>query len=578
MVQFYNEEEYEIWKTQNNGGKGWKIKYYKGLGTSTSKEFKEYFAKKKVITFKCEEECNDRIDMVFNKKRADDRKDWLEGYDKTVVLDTSKSKITYKDFIDKEMIHFSKYDNERSIPNMMDGLKTSLRKILFSCFKRNLVNEIKVAQLAGYVSEHSGYHHGEMSLNKGIVGMAQEFVGSNNINHLLPKGQFGTRLLGGKDSASERYIFTNLNSLTKYIFNPQDNAILNYLNDDGTLVEPEFYLPIIPMVVVNGGKGIGTGFSYEGLSYNPQDVVKYLKCVLRNETPDIDFIPYYQGFTGSVERIAPKKYIIKGRWRLLDYRTIQITELPVGTWTVDYKNYLESLMESNGKNALVKEVVDLSTDANVDLTVRFVGNELQKLITKKWDYGCSMLEKKLRLYTTKSETNMYLFDKNQRLKKYNTIEDIINEYFVERFKGYTTRKNYLIDQLKREVMLLSNRARFIEEQCKDIIDLRKKKRAVVIDLLKTRNYDVIDKDKEYKYLRQMKIESLEEENIERMRKECDNRMKELEVLNKTSERKMWMKDLKDFEKAYSSYLENRTDRVFGKKTKKKVKKMKFKKK
>ena len=582
-VQFYNEAEYETWKTQNNDGKGWSIKYYKGLGTSTSKEFKEYFAKKKVITFKCEEKCDDRIDMVFNKKRADDRKDWLEGYDKSVVLDTSKKKITYKDFIDKEMIHFSKYDNERSIPNMMDGLKTSLRKILFSSFKRNLVKEIKVAQLAGYVSEHSGYHHGEMSLNKGIVGMAQEFVGSNNINHLLPKGQFGTRLLGGKDSASERYIFTNLNPLTKHVFHPHDNPILNYLNDDGTMVEPEYYMPIIPMVVVNGGKGIGTGFSYEGLSYNPRDVVHYLKCVLKGETPNIDFIPYYQGFTGSVERIAPKKYIVKGKWRLLDYRTIQISELPVGTWTVDYKNYLESLMESNDKkgkkvNALVKDVVDLSTDAKVDFTVRFVGNELQKLITKKWDHGCTMLEKKLKLVTTKSETNMYLFDKNQRLKKYDTVEDIINEYFVERFKGYTTRKNYLISQLEREVMLLSNRARFIEEQCNDTIDLRKKKKAAVIDLLKTRSYDVIDEDEEYKYLRQMKIESVEEENIVKLRKECDGKMKELEVLKKTSERKMWMKDLKEFEKAYEIYLVDREDRVFGKKTKKKVKKMKFKKK
>ena len=213
-----------------------------------------------------------------------------------------RKEISYEDFIDREMIHFSKYDNERSIPNMMDGLKTSLRKILFSCFKRNLVKEIKVAQLAGYVSEHSGYHHGEMSLNKGIEGMAQEFVGSNNINHLIPKGQFGTRLMGGKDSASERYIYTHLNPLAFAIFHPDDRAILNYLDDDGQMVEPEYYLPIIPMVVVNGGKGIGTGFSYEGLSYNPKDVVSYLKSILKNETPSIEFKPYYEGFTGKSKK------------------------------------------------------------------------------------------------------------------------------------------------------------------------------------------------------------------------------------------------------------------------------------
>ena len=581
-VVFYNEKEYEDWKKKHNEGKGWSIKYYKGLGTSTSKEFKEYFANKKVITFKCGENCDNSIDKVFNKKRADDRKMWLENYDKNITLDPNRQEISYEDFIDREMIHFSKYDNERSIPNMMDGLKTSLRKILFSCFKRNLVKEIKVAQLAGYVSEHSGYHHGEMSLNKGIEGMAQEFVGSNNINHLIPKGQFGTRLMGGKDSASERYIYTNLNPLAFAIFHPNDRAILNYMDDDGQIVEPEYYLPIIPMIIVNGGKGIGTGFSYEGLSYNPRDVVAYLKSVLKKETPTVEFKPYYEGFTGTVKKIEHQKYLIKGKYKMLDYRTIQITELPVGVWTVDYKNYLESLMETNDKKGkkikpIIKEIVDLSTDSKVDFTVRFVGNEMQKLITKNWDYGCNMLEKKLKLYTTKCESNMYLFDKDQRLKKYNSIEEIINEYFMERFKGYTLRKQHMINELNRIVMLLSNKARFIEEQCDEVIDLRKKKKTQVIELLKSRNYDIIDEDNEYKYLRQMKIESVEEENIIKLRKERDEKMKELNVLKKTSERKMWLTDLKEFEKLYEKYLINRNDRVFGKPLKKKTKKIKFKK-
>jgi DNA topoisomerase-2 len=128
-------------------------------------------------------------------------------------LDTNNTSVSYTDFINKELIHFSKYDCERSIPNLMDGLKISLRKILYSAFKKNLTSEIKVAQFSGYVSEQSGYHHGEASLNAAIVGMAQDFVGSNNINLLLPNGQFGTRLQGGKDSASERYIFTQLSPL-----------------------------------------------------------------------------------------------------------------------------------------------------------------------------------------------------------------------------------------------------------------------------------------------------------------------------------------------------------------------------
>ena len=209
--------------------KGWKIKYYKGLGTSTGKEFREYFENKKIVGFEHNgKKSDDSIDMVFNKKRADDRKDWLEKYDRKSYLNTSDSKVSYEDFIDKELIHFSKYDCDRSIPNVMDGLKISLRKILYSGFKKNLTTEIKVAQFSGYVSEHSGYHHGEASLNAAIVGMAQNFVGSNNINLFMPNGQFGTRLQGGKDSASERYIFTCLNKITRTLFPSADDNILQY--------------------------------------------------------------------------------------------------------------------------------------------------------------------------------------------------------------------------------------------------------------------------------------------------------------------------------------------------------------
>ena len=274
---FYNDKEYEEWKDVNSV-KGWKIKYYKGLGTSTAKEFKEYFASKRVVEFAFSgDECNESLDMVFRKTRADDRKKWLGSYDKEAYLDTTEKKISYSDFVNKELIHFSKYDCERSIPNIMDGLKTSLRKILYCCFKRNLTTEIKVAQFGGYVSEHSGYHHGENSLMKAIVGMAQEYVGSNNINLLLPNGQFGTRLQGGDDSASERYIFTQLNDITKHIYIDADQHVLNYLDDDGTLVEPEFYVPIIPMILVNGSKGIGTGFSTDIMCYNPKEVINHLE-------------------------------------------------------------------------------------------------------------------------------------------------------------------------------------------------------------------------------------------------------------------------------------------------------------
>ena len=282
---FYNESNYETWReTIPDTINGWNIKYYKGLGTSTGKEFKEYFRDRKIINFTYTDKCDNNIDMVFNKKRAEDRKDWLSIYDRTAVLDTNQTSASYTDFINLELKHFSKYDNARSIPNLVDGLKTSLRKIIFAAFKKKLTKEVKVAQFSGYVSENTAYHHGEASLNAAIKGMAQNYLGSNNINLLMPNGQFGTRLLGGKDSASERYIFTQLNSLTRLIYPEMDDTMLAYQYDDGQCIEPIYYCPIIPMILVNGSKGIGTGFSTDIPCYNPRELVECIKTKLRGES------------------------------------------------------------------------------------------------------------------------------------------------------------------------------------------------------------------------------------------------------------------------------------------------------
>ena len=218
----------------------------------------------------------DAMELAFDKKRADDRKIWLKSYDRNNIIEQTHKKVLYSEFINKDLIHFSDYDNKRSIPCICDGLKPSLRKIIYSCFKRNLKKEIKVSQLAGYVSENSNYHHGEASLYESIIGLAQNYVGSNNVELLEPIGQFGTRLVGGQDSGAPRYIFTKLAQLTSLLFNPQDNPLLEYNNDDGDKVEPLWYIPILPLILINGTNGIGTGFSSKIPSHNPINIIDNL--------------------------------------------------------------------------------------------------------------------------------------------------------------------------------------------------------------------------------------------------------------------------------------------------------------
>jgi len=574
---FYNDGEYEEWK-ETNDTKGWNIKYYKGLGTSTGKEFREYFEKKKIVGFEHNgDKSNDALDMVFNKKRSDDRKDWLENYDRKLYLDTNNVTVTYEDFINKELIHFSKYDCDRSIPNIMDGLKISLRKILFAAFKKNLTTEIKVAQFSGYVSEHSCYHHGEASLNQAIKGMAQTFVGSNNVNLLVPSGQFGTRLKGGDDSASERYIFTLLSKITRCIFPESDDHVLKYLNDDGTPVEPIYYAPIIPMILVNGSKGIGTGFSTDIMCYNPLEIIQYLKHKLteNKELLQEEFIPYYEGFKGTITKLTDTRFLIKGKYEKTGIDKIRIIELPVGFWTDDFKELLEALLDpgvdKTGKKnqPLIKDYEDMSTDTNVDFTVVLMKGQLDELETSLDANGCNGIEKLFKLSTTNTNTNMHLFDADDKLKKYTTIPDIIDDYYVTRLETYHKRKEYLTTHLKRELILLTNKAKYIQENLDGTIDLRKKKKEQVVQLLKDKKYDIIDDDNDYKYLTRMTMDSVTEENVAKLFSECANKNKELEVVEKTQISQMWIDELDKLQTVYVEYKDER-QRIMDGTTKKKV--------
>jgi DNA topoisomerase-2 len=562
---FYNEGEYAAWK-DDTGGQGWTIKYFKGLGTSTSAEFKEYFANKKIVDFVHNgATSDDAIDKVFNKKRPDDRKTWLENYDKTAYLDTSHSTVNYEQFMDKEMIHFSTYDCARSIPNMVDGLKISLRKILFSAFKRRLTSEIKVAQFSGYVSEHSAYHHGEASLNGAIVNMAQNFVGSNNLNLLEPNGQFGTRLHGGDDSASERYIFTMLNPLTRSVFKDADDAVLSYLNDDGTLVEPEYYVPIIPFALMNGISGIGTGFSCSIPAFSPTQIIDYLRFKLRGENVGAagEFIPYYEGFKGSISKTADShKYLVRGIYEKVADDKIRITELPVGTWTMPYSTFLEGLVDGgtdkSGKKVApsIRDFTSVCTEVTVDIMVTFPRGRLAELETTiDATTGINGVEKLLKLSTTVSTTNMHMFNNECKLHKYGSVEEVIEDFYGVRISTYGKRKAFLINDLLQKLVKLSNRAKYILATLDGSVDLRKKKADVVTELLTSKGFALIDCD--FKYLIKMPMDSVTEENVERILKEKGDAEAELKLLQATSLETMWLTELDELKSEYGIYRKKR---------------------
>jgi DNA topoisomerase-2 len=544
-LQFYTQGDYDAWKEVNENGKGYKIKYYKGLGTSTSKEFKEYFKEKRVVSFVEAEDDGSLIDKVFNKTKADERKQWLVKYDRKRYLDVANQNISYHDFIDNELIHFSKYDCDRSIPNVMDGLKISQRKILFSAFKKNLHQEIKVAQFSGYVSEQSGYHHGEASLNGAIVNMAQDFVGSNNIHLLMPNGQFGTRLQGGKDSASERYIYTKLNALTRQIFRKEDDGVLEYLDDDGLSVEPIYYVPILPMVLVNGALGIGTGFATNIPCYDPKQIIHCIKQKIKDSSMEYEeqnMVPYYRGFKGTITKIEDHKYATTGCYHLQGKSTLVITELPIGTWNENYVNFLEKCLDD--KKWKMKDYRDLSTDKEIVMEIQFVSSvdlsdpkTLEKMV------------KQMKLTTTLSTSNMYLFNKNETLTKYENANAILNDFIETRMEYYETRKQSQLKHLQGLLMLYSNKYRFITELLDNVLDLRKKKATVIETMLIERKYDHLEDKGGYNYLIKMPMDMVNEENVEKLKQDFDQTKEALEALKQKNIVDMYYEELCELEKA-----------------------------
>lgn len=558
VISFYNLTEYENWTKENNSG--YKTKYYKGLGTSTAMEAREYFANfnESLISYCWTDEIDNQVNkneyslnMAFAKEKesADIRKEWLSSYDRNDFLNNNNKQVPFHEFINKELIHFSNDDNERSIPNIMDGLKISTRKIMYTCIKRKLTSSLKVAQLAGSVAEKSNYHHGEKSLVGAIIKMAHNYIGSNNINLLEPEGQFGTRLKGGKDHASERYIFTKLSVLVNKLFREEDKDILTYLEDDGDIVEPEWYCPIIPMILVNGTEGIGTGWSTNIPSYNPLDIIKNLKYKMANKEMK-HMKPWYKFFKGDIIKSCNNKYTIFGNYTQLDNNTIEITELPIEVWTDDYKEFLEESIigSNNGKKEFIKTYESNSSDVTISFIVKFPDDKLNEYITK------GILMDKLKLIKTISTNNMHLHNADRSsIVKYDSPEDIIEEFYTVRIDMYQSRKDNLIIKYESELKLLYWKVLFMKYVIDKKIIIFKQPRLSIESKLEELGFPRLDLEQTYNYLMNIKIDKFTKEEIDKLDNDYALKQEELNILKNKSVTDLWTADLDEFSDAYQDW-------------------------
>lgn len=858
-IEFYSQNDYNEWK-KDIDSKKWNVKYYKGLGTSTASEAKDIFKKldKNKVNYisDSEDKTKKAILLAFEKKKADDRKRWLQKIRPEEILDFNKKNITYDDFINKELVQFSLSDIARSIPSIYDGLKPSQRKVLYTLFKKNYQKEIKVAQFGAAVAETTAYHHGEASLFSTIINMAQDYVGSNNINLLKPNGQFGcldpdtevmkfsgesikakdvkigdflmgddgfqrkvkaitcgvdhmykvsfsngksvvvnsehiltfkikchkmikylphkmawlftyfdrdtktmkfidftddnfnhsikdlkereifikdyirqtftqvrncdifdikvsdylkiddetkkfmfaieantvlhfnnekihfneydyglslknyvgkipdvyklsgykqrfnimkgffhsfkdcvyiyddyfvvetgvlledlindlifimrsigiycyreeltivvkgkgiysllnyynsdillhtiknkpiqlsitvesigfgkfngwelsgnkrfllsnfvithnSRISNGKDAASPRYIFTEINDITKKIFNPLDFNVIKYLDDDGTQIEPEYYVPIIPVILVNGTQGIGTGFSTFIPCYNIVDIVENMKLYVDGKKMK-EMNPYYNGFKGKISKNTKEKsYIIYGNYKKISSDTLKITELPIGTSIEESVDYIKALVDDG---SFLRDYTNNSTDKEVDIDVVFKDTKILDSYLKNQD----LVYKNLKLTKTISTNNMHLFDKTNKIKKYEDPLEILKEFMEIRLLYNEKRRKYLIEMYTKNLKVLDAKIRFIEEIIKGSLVVYKQKKEKIIEMLVEKKYEKVDSS--YDYLLSLPIYSFTLEKINELKTKHQKNKQDLEEVKNKTEKAMLLDDIKE---------------------------------
>lgn len=526
----YTLNEYNKWKKSNEPG--YDVTYFKGLGSLESEDIKLFFKEidKHLIKFNYTDTTKTWVNLGFDKK-ADERKDWMSKYEPLEYFDKFSNAQTYESFFKNEFIEFLLENAQRSIPSMVDGFKTSQRKVMHTLIRKNYSSKVKVVLLAGAVLETSAYHHSEMSLYDAIVGMAQDFVGTNNLNLLEPKGMFGTRLRGGEDAASPRYINTMMSDNARNIFISNDDVILEHLNDDGYIIEPKYFVPIIPMVLVNGALGIGSGWSTSIPCYNPKDIVTYLENKL-DKKKNIELHPYYKNFKGTIiENKEDNNYIIRGKYEKVNALTLRITELPVGTWTENYCELLEELERKDIINSYVKN----STDDIVDITV-LLSRESLKFLEDN-----NTIIPTFKLETTQSMKNMYLYDANNNIKKYYTVYEIIDDFCLIRLEYYKKRKKFILGKLEHENIVIENKIKFIQALLDKKIEIRGESKTVLETKLSDMKFVKIDDN--FNYLLNMSIVSMTAEKIEELNALYEKKKLEIISVGDTSLESMWKFDL-----------------------------------
>lgn len=432
------------------------------------------------------------------------------------------------DFFAGDFAQAALYQSFRSIASYVDGLKPSSRKAVHTLRKLNITEPTKVSRLSSRISEETEYLHGEGSLEGVLVNLAQNFTGSNNENLLLPEGNFGTRFI--QSAAAGRYIFTAMSPAMRKMFKPEDDAILIAQEFEGTKIEPRFFVPILPILLINGSEGVGTGYAQKILPRNPDEIKAELLALLKdpNYTPK-ELVPWFKGFKGSVFKDENGSWVIKGLLERVHTTKMRITEVPIGYNLASYREILEDLTERH----VIKGYQDLSENDNflfeISCSREFSIQSDEKI------YSIFKLEKR-------TSENLTCVDESNKIRVFESTADILRAFVDVKILYLIRRKQYLLSQYTEELGVLSEKFRFITMFIENKLQLVNRKKAEIIADLQAAGF--VEFNGSFDYLVGMPLWSLSKEKLDELSQLIKKKESLLKILEKKTPKDLWEEDLR----------------------------------
>lgn len=430
--------------------------------------------------------------------------------------------IKIQDLLNKELVNYASYDNIRKIGSAIDGLKNASRKVIFTVLEKKIKEKTKVLQLSNKCAEYADYLHG--SLDGVVVTLAQDFAGTNNIPLLQKFGNFGTRCI--QEASAPRYIFAKGSDELFDLF--KDSEILEQQYFEGSRIEPKFYTPTLPMLLVNGSEGVSSGFAQKILPRNPENLKKYILEKLSGKEPSEELLnPYAKNFKGNFRKDVevPNKWYIEGVVEHVKNNEYLITEIPFTYDLKTYTNVLDDLVES-------KTIIRYSSESDGENILRFRVT-LPKVVNDS-------LITRLKLYKIVNE-NYTAIDENLKVREFKSAKEIIDYYIYIKLKFLQKRKTYIIEKLNKDFKILENKLRFLNMYISKELSITDKSKSELEIELEKLNFDKFDG---YSYLIGMPMYSLTTDKIKELETSIEKLKKEIETVTKTSIEQMWRKDLK----------------------------------